>query len=277
MFLSKIHGLTVIIVFTAFVSLQTCVAQTSVRLTEDPGRGVTVSDSPITPSIPSDEIPNSEPQSDPQLPSDPQQPSEPTIDNSVTNTSNCGQSGWWCYDGGWYCSLDNSPNQTLCGAQPMYPCPPACNVQGECFDTNTLLTLADGTKKKVEDIDVGEKVLNPVTGRSMKVVRTIERLESESLIELGYDSYRLHVTQPHPVKTSKGVKRASKLDLNDFVLGDDNKFHQLTILRQLPANPQTVKNFEFHGHSNKPDDHMVLSDGIVTGDLILSLHVLAKK
>jgi hypothetical protein len=90
------------------------------------------------------------------------------------------------------------------------------------------------------------------------------------MIELGYDGKVVRVTTKHPMLTSKGIKAATDLHLGDDLLGADRKYHRLTELRRLPVDAnQYVFNFIMDDPSDSPSHHVVLADGILTGDLQL--------
>jgi hypothetical protein len=142
--------------------------------------------------------------------------------------------------------------------------------QGGCFSPETRIRMWDGSSKRADEIHGGDLVLNPIKRVALKVERVVKGPEKLPLIELGFEGRLVHVTTKHPIPTKDGVKQAISLTRKDFILGTDGNYHALTVLRKLPVDPkQEVINFEMFSDSKDPLDHLILSDGIVTGDLNL--------
>jgi hypothetical protein len=150
----------------------------------------------------------------------------------------------------------------------------ACERLGSvgCFPPGTEISMADGSSKPVEKIASGEKVLNPVTKKAVRVGRVIQSAEAKPLIEVGYEMAKVRVTQTHPMMTKDGLKKAAALSLGEEVRGADGTFHKITVLKELPVvQGQQVVNFELAPDEPGTDAHLVLADGLVTGDFVLQL------
>ena len=140
-----------------------------------------------------------------------------------------------------------------------------------------MITLADGSAKRAEDIVKGDMVLNPATGKPARIIHVIDSPEEQPLIALSYGSGVLRVTQTHPMLTHSGLKKANELSLSDEIQGADGAFHKLTSIAELPIEAgQYVINFELEADSEAEAEHMLLADGIVTGDMILQLKLSQK-
>ncbi len=149
-----------------------------------------------------------------------------------------------------------------------------CGTRNEigCFDTGTELVLGDGQSvSRVEDIKVGDYLLNPVTQKSMKVTKIIWGPEKSGLflIEMGMRSIK--VSQTHPFATARGLLQAQELVAGDRILGENGRYHDIMSVRRFePVEGQLVWNFEFDTDSDLPEDHFLLSkEGIVSGDITL--------
>ena len=141
-----------------------------------------------------------------------------------------------------------------------------------CFAEGTMITLADHSLKRVEEIKKGDLVLNPVTGKPARVKLVVDAPEPYPLIKLGYAGKSVRVTQTHPMLTVSGLKKAKDLSLEDEVQGEDGSFHKLATIEQLPVEAgQYVFNFELEADSDREAEHMLTADGIVTGDMVLQL------
>lgn len=147
----------------------------------------------------------------------------------------------------------------------------ACVRITGCFHPDTNLTLSDGSVKKAKDVTVQDSLFNPVTGKSTKVLSVIESKEEHSLVEFGFDKTKVTVSQGHAVLTESGkLVKAKDLKVGDMVMGADKKFHKVDHLKQLDVvSGQKVINFNLETDSRETNDHMLLSDGVVTGDLFV--------
>jgi hypothetical protein len=139
-----------------------------------------------------------------------------------------------------------------------------------CFADTVKIKMADGSDRPIGLIKVGDEVLNPVTGRSQKIAEMIKGPEAAGMIEVGYGSHTVLVTQKHPFLTPQGLKAAQDLATGEEILDETGSYVPLTVARLLPAQSnQVVYNIRLDSSSSDPKDHMVLADGIVTGDLLL--------
>ncbi len=139
-----------------------------------------------------------------------------------------------------------------------------------CFAPETQIQLADGSVRRIDELHTGDLILNPLTGRSSKLKGMVKGPEKEPMIEVGYYGKVVRVTTKHPMLTRRGIKTATELRTDDYLLGDDRKFHRLTELRRLPVDPeQQVYNFVMDEQDDSPSHHVVLADGIITGDLLM--------
>jgi len=161
--------------------------------------------------------------------------------------------------------------------------------------------MGDHSDKPVSKVKRGDLVWNPVTGKAMKVRFASFGPEVIPMYELGFGQVAIVVTEGHPMLVNNNakegqsfemaemfspasvsslnrsevphgytVKRADQLKVGDRVLGEDGKYYKLTVARTLPVKEgQHVFNIKLDTDSTNPDDHMVVADGIVTGDLWL--------
>ena len=166
---------------------------------------------------------------------------------------------------------------------------------GGCFTPETKILMGDQvTTKKIYQIAKGEKVWNPTTKQAVPVAFLTAGPEKYPILEIGYGSTVVHVTIKHPMVVSADVsasnsavgfalaslknpdqaplpfqmKRAKDITLNDSILGADGVFHKVDVLRILPVKEeQSVWNIRIDSSSLNPADHMLVADGVVTGDL----------
>lgn len=142
-----------------------------------------------------------------------------------------------------------------------------------CFDPDSQLQRADGTLVRAADLRVGELLLNPITRKHLTVSDIVESRESMPMIALSTKNGTVKVTSGHPILTKRGVIRADAVRLDDYVFNTSGSPESLTAVTVLPIDPnQRVVNFRLSGASSDDlTEHLVSSDGIVTGDLVAQL------
>jgi hypothetical protein len=146
-----------------------------------------------------------------------------------------------------------------------------------CFAPETAIRLAGGKTLPAEKIRQGMWLWNPVRQKPLRVRKVVAGPEKPGLIELGYEGYRIHVTETHPIPTPKGIAKAVNLKAGDLVLGLDGKYHALSVAHRLEAHEgQKVWNFETDVDSVTPEDHLIEAGGMVTGDLNLQVRLEKK-
>lgn len=141
-----------------------------------------------------------------------------------------------------------------------------------CFPPGTKITMADGSEKNIEDIRVGESVWNPVLDKAVKIKQIIESAEKEPLIRLTYASGDIRVTQTHPVVTPDGIVQARDLAVGDKILDGTTRVHELLVVEELPVKTgQWVVNLILESSADVAPEqqHLLLSDGVITGDMLL--------
>jgi hypothetical protein len=139
-----------------------------------------------------------------------------------------------------------------------------------CFAMSTKIRMADGKDRPIALLKKGDRVLNPMTGKSVPVIRVIEGPEIRPMIEVGYKTASVKVTEKHPFMTLTGLKAAKDLKDKELILDADGKFYPINKLKTLPIDSkQLVRNITLGDMSTDPIAHMVLADGVVTGDLFL--------
>ena len=104
----------------------------------------------------------------------------------------------------------------------------------------------------------------------MKVAKVIEGPEALPLIRFGFDGATVTTSQAHPVLTATGLKPANQLKEGDTIFDAQGNPHTLTILETLPLEEgQRVINVDLETASSDADQRLIVSDGIITGDIVL--------
>lgn len=168
-----------------------------------------------------------------------------------------------------------------CVAEPVdqRPCtaPPGDPDRG-CFDPDARILLADGKATlRASRLRVGDRVWNPVAKRPVQIVRVVTGPEKERLYSIRTSHGAVRVTATHPMRTTKGLFTASELSVGDTLV--DSRLGRVGIVAierySLPAGDQVV-NFELERVTGAEEDHYLVADGVVTGDLILQ-HELERR
>jgi len=147
-----------------------------------------------------------------------------------------------------------------------------------CFAPGVKITMADGSLRKIEDVRAGDMVRNAKTGTAVKVSKVIEGPEALPLLRFGFDGATVTTSQAHPVLTATGLKPANQLTKGDTVFDSQGNPHPVTILETLPLEEgQRVINVDLEAASSDADERLIVSDGIITGDIVLQGLLKAQK
>jgi hypothetical protein len=139
-----------------------------------------------------------------------------------------------------------------------------------CFVPETKILMADGSQKKLEDLAAGELVVSGKTGAPIAIKSLLESNEDKPIIAVAIGDRRVSVTQQHPFPTSRGWMAASDLKVGDRIREPDGRDAEVTSIEELPIIPsQRVLNMQLATDSQDYYDHLVIADGIVTGDLFV--------
>ena len=140
-----------------------------------------------------------------------------------------------------------------------------------CFPPGVKITMADGSFRNIQNVRAGDAVRNAKTGLPVTVAQVIEGPEALPLIRFGFDDTTVTTSQAHPVLTATGLKPANELTKGDTVFDAEGHPHALTTLETLPIEEgQRVINVSLDvPSSDDADGRLIVSDGIVTGDIVL--------
>ena len=145
-----------------------------------------------------------------------------------------------------------------------------CIRTAGCFPPGVKITMADGSLRNIEDVRAGDTVRNAKTGVPVKVGKVIEGPEALPLIRFGFDGTTVTTSQAHPVLTATGLKPANELKKSDTVFDAHGNPHPVTILETLPIEEgQRVINVDLVAASSDANERLLISDGIMTGDIVL--------
>ena len=151
---------------------------------------------------------------------------------------------------------------------PVFIC--GCYREIGCFAPGVKITMADGSLRNIEDVRAGDMVRNAKTGAPVKVSKVIEGPEALPLIRFGFDGAAVTTSQAHPVLTAAGLKPANGLKKGDTIFDAQGNPHPVTTLETLPIEEgQRVINVDLETASSDANERLLISDGIITGDIVL--------
>lgn len=95
-----------------------------------------------------------------------------------------------------------------------------------CLEENTQITMADGSKNRIKDIKIGERVMGS-EGHACEVVNIFKGAEQMLLSIRTMSGKEILVTRDHPFWTRNGAKTAINLVFEDELLMEDGSYEQI--------------------------------------------------
>ena len=123
-----------------------------------------------------------------------------------------------------------------------------------CFAAGTLVVMADGTAKAIEDVRPGDRVLSRdqnADDRAPTESGTVERTfvhasEGTLLLKFG-DGFSVHTTEGHPFYVhGQGFTPAGELEVGDAIAEASKELDRVSAIVRIQA-ARTVYNFEVRG------------------------------
>ena len=145
-----------------------------------------------------------------------------------------------------------------------------------CFAQGTEIAVSPTQTKPIEMLGKGDSVYNPRNNSFQKIKNVVAGPEEETdMVVISYDDKKLIVTLDHPMPTSRGLIQAGEMRVGDKIQVANGAW-VIPKLEQIPSDGQVVYNLALEG-SDSEDDHMVVANSIVTGDLDLQDMLFQKK
>ncbi|TDB62489.1 Hint domain-containing protein [Photorhabdus khanii] len=159
----------------------------------------------------------------------------------------------------------NNPGSTPSDLRFIYP---PINIQYGCIAEGTLIDMADGFKKKVEDIRPGDKVLTK-QGGVLQVKSRIVGHDTEFVDLIYNNGEKVSLTPTHPVATLRGIVKADELKIGDTIYTRGGQT-TLSSVKLRNTDPLNVYNFVLEKTDDKsqllPEDALLFAGGILVGD-----------
>jgi hypothetical protein len=176
---------------------------------------------------------------------------------------------WVCYKCGLFMGFDpnNNCRMTQVGVR----------GTGGCFAEDTQIQLEDGRSVSVSALRDGDRIWNPVLGKGQAIHKVIAGQESLPLYRVIQNDSVLRVTEAHPFLTPLGIIAAKDLQAGDLIPDTDGRWMPVqSVTRETEGYGRKVWNFEIVSDSPTEDSHMLLANGIITGDLYLQKRSISR-
>ncbi len=132
-------------------------------------------------------------------------------------------------------------------------------IYRDCFLEDTMVTMSDGSKKKIQDLKQGDLVKTEAQKTAtVHSVLVYERMESIAHIQLS-DQTELFLTSNHPLKTKDGFRCAFLLE-NGQELETDHGFLSISQVCSTPEQLCKVVSVELE------EGHQFYANGILASD-----------
>ncbi|MBL4709527.1 MAG: hypothetical protein JKY48_13920 [Flavobacteriales bacterium] len=147
--------------------------------------------------------------------------------------------------------------------------PQICIVQG-CLAKGTMITLADGSTKPVEDFVGGEMVQS--SGKDRQVGATTTGKEFIPIYRIKTENgKKVIISSRHPIPTSDGMKLVRNLKVGDEVTTEEGPSQISSIIKE--KYDQTVHNFTVGDDGDAAEGVAnMYANGILVGDLASQAH-----
>jgi len=137
-----------------------------------------------------------------------------------------------------------------------------------CLDEDVPVRLSSGELIPIKNVVAGDTVADPLTGQRLRVAAVIWGTQAdEQMYRLGYGRTSALFTSQHPILTRRGLVAAADVTANDELAGENGVYHKITIReRRLGDATRSVYNLRFESVGPALDQHLLVANGIVTGD-----------
>jgi len=137
-----------------------------------------------------------------------------------------------------------------------------------CFVEGTLLRTGEQAMTPVEKLMPKDTVLD-AKNRPRQVLRAVAGPEKEKVLYLTTVSgQRLGVSEGHPMMTARGLILARELTPADKLLRANGTYSELAGIERV-LYTKLVYNIALDGTESEVETHLLQSNGLITGDLVL--------
>lgn len=108
-------------------------------------------------------------------------------------------------------------------------------LQWKCIAGDAMILMGDGQRKRICDIRIGERILQPDDGRLI-LVQNVWRGWEELITIRTQDGGFVQMTEEHPVRQESGYIRAGELKPGDTVYGEEGRTMTVVSVNKEPYN-----------------------------------------
>jgi hypothetical protein len=145
-----------------------------------------------------------------------------------------------------------------------------------CFAKDTQIRLHDGRDIAIQDLKAGDKVWNPLLKRAVSVAKVVRGPENKPLYTVTQADRTVRVTESHPFVTPLGLIPASQLRAGDLIQSADGRWSPVdAVVQETQKYEDEVWNLELVTDFTEAA-HMVVANGILSGDLFLQQRVQSR-
>lgn len=132
-----------------------------------------------------------------------------------------------------------------------------------CVEEDALIKMADGSLKKIKDIQIGDNILDG-TAKSIMVRNVWKGPEANPCIRFtSLDGHELIVSGSHPMKTIDGWIRAKNINTEHTLLMEDGTYMKISSLMNVPYDKQV---YNLSLVSKAEESNCFIANGFVVGD-----------
>ena len=150
-----------------------------------------------------------------------------------------------------------------------------CRNGNGCFTGETLVVMADGTERAIASVLPGDKVYNPVTQSSVRVLRITSGPQEREMYEITTALGRtVKATWNHPFQTPNGFFKAYQLQEGEKIMSKEGLWTPVERIEEIPLDenkvPTQVWNLTLEGPSESDPNFIrarqFIANGLATGD-----------
>lgn len=136
-----------------------------------------------------------------------------------------------------------------------------------CFDGDTKIRVLGGDEIRIRELTSGEYVLNPITGKPVKIAVVIKGPEAFDMYSITAGDHHILLTRDHPVPTRTGFKTARQLTTSDELLTEALSWRKIDTIESAKAGGDgRVYNLRFNTDTTDSEEHVITANGLVMGD-----------
>lgn len=137
---------------------------------------------------------------------------------------------------------------------------------GGCFEEGTTITMADGSKRAIENIKKGDLVWNPLTKMPALVKKGVKGPEDFIMYSFKVNGEEVKVTKTHPMLTDRGILKAEDVKADDRMLWKSGELLEIETITTYKTE-NDVYNLFLVSEDGKDIEGAVIANGVITGDL----------